>query len=79
MLYPPSQKFGPAGSRAGLAIVALELVQYRQIADGCQGVWMLFAQHLFTELQGLFVQWLSLTVTPEQAAGLARNRWLITA
>jgi len=77
MLYPPSQKFGPAGSRAGLAIVALKLVQYRQIADGCQGVRVLFAQQLFTELQGLFVQWLSTTVTTEKMAGLARNRWLI--
>ena len=64
MLYPPSQKFGPAGSRAGLAIVAPELIQYRQIADECQGVWMLFALHIFTELQGLFIQRLSLIVPP---------------
>ena len=42
------------------------LVQYRQIADGCQGVLVLFAQQLFAELQGLFIQRLSLTVTPEQ-------------
>jgi hypothetical protein len=36
---------------AGLAIVALELLQYRRIADGCQGVCVLFAQQLFSKLQ----------------------------
>ena len=35
----------------GLAIEALALIQYRQIADGCQGVWVLFGQQLFSKLQ----------------------------
>jgi len=41
---------------AGLAIVALGLLQYCQIADGCQGVCVFFAQQLFYKLQDRAVQ-----------------------
>jgi len=40
-----------------------------------QDVCVLFAQQLFSKLQDIFIQRLSTTVTPEQVAGLARNRW----
>ena len=36
---------------AGLAIVALGLLQYGQIVEGRQGVCVLFAQQLFYRLQ----------------------------
>jgi hypothetical protein len=45
--------------------MVIELIQCCQIADGCPGVRVLFAQNLFTELQGLFIQRLSLAATPE--------------
>jgi hypothetical protein len=35
---------------AGLAIVAQRLIQYRQIAEGRQGVCVFFAQQLFSKL-----------------------------
>ena len=42
--------------------MALELIQYHQIADGWQGIFVLVAQQLFSKWQQLSIQRLSLTV-----------------